>query len=102
MTGTQLKTLIEETYKNHPLVWVIRTNATNGRNFKIKSLPKGFSDLLVLIRGCNSVFVETKSHNEKQRPDQKAFQERVESLGYEYLMIETIEEFQSFLKGKGI
>jgi len=94
MNGTQLKKLIEDSYKDHPQVWVIRTNATNGRNFKIKSLPTGFSDLTILIMGGITIFAETKSENEKQRDKQGEFQSRVQALGFEYWLIDSFEDFQ--------
>jgi hypothetical protein len=100
MNGTELKRLIEEKYKGNPRVWVIRTNATNGANFKIKPLPKGFADLTVLVIGGQTIFAETKSKNEKQREDQVKFQSRVESMGFEYWLIESLEDFDARIEAR--
>lgn len=94
MTGTDLVKEIEKYYQRKPnLFWFIRTNVARVKQ-RIKSLPKGFSDGLLLIKPGIAAFVETKSEGEKQRLDQIAFQTRVEALGFHYLEVKSIPELQ--------
>jgi hypothetical protein len=44
-----------------------------------------------------AVFLEFKAPKGKQSLSQKWWQERVESVGYRYVVIRSIEEFQNLL-----
>lgn len=54
-------------------------------------LPEGFPDLLILHKSI-AYFVEVKTPTGKQRPDQKRFQEIVESRGFIYIIARCVED----------
>ena len=61
-------------------------------------LPSGFSDLLILDNDGNAIFCEVKASKGRQRPDQKKFQQEVESRKFRYILAHSLEEFiQKFL-----
>lgn len=66
------------------------------RKLQIGMLP-GVSDLIVLING-KTYFIEIKDDNGKQQPKQIEFQNRVEALGFEYVVIRSLRQFQKKVK----
>jgi hypothetical protein len=95
-TGTDLVKQIVEAYRRAPHVWAIRTNVYNG-NLRIKGLPAGFADIMVLCRNGRTVFIETKSKREKQGVAQKEFESKVRALGFEYYTVQTRQEFDDII-----
>jgi hypothetical protein len=59
-------------------------------------LMAGVSDLIVL-QPNRTVFVEVKIETGRQSDKQKDFQQRVEALGFEYLIVRSLEEFKQKL-----
>lgn len=57
-------------------------------------LLPGASDLVVCKPCGEIVFVEVKDEKGRQRENQQDFQQRVESLGYRYLLVRSLEEFK--------
>ncbi len=60
----------------------------------------GASDLLVIHYG-QVLFVEVKTADEKksfQKPKQKLFQQHVESMGFKYFIVRSLEEFKAMLE----
>lgn len=57
----------------------------------------GVSDTIIMLPGT-ILFVEFKSIKGRQSPDQKLFQQKVESLGFEYFIIKSIEAFQELIR----
>lgn len=49
---------------------------------RVQGLPKGFSDLLFIRNGGQTVFIETKNEVGCLRPDQKKFLSRMQSMGF--------------------
>ena len=65
--------------------------------FKATGLLSGVSDTIVLIPG-KVLFVEFKTVTGRQSKSQAKFQNRVESLGFEYVIIRSVEEFREYIK----
>jgi hypothetical protein len=79
-------------------------------NLKREGATKGVADLVVLLPNGRCVFIEMKKPASKkmnpktgnwnkvaggkQTPEQKAFQETAESLGFDYSIIDNFESFQ--------
>lgn len=61
---------------------------------------KGTADLLLSIpRGrYHGLYIEMKTPNGRQTPDQKEFEQAVLDEGYGYVMPRTLEEFQRVVK----
>lgn len=57
-------------------------------------LYPGVSDLVVFHHPHPPIFVEVKTPEGKQSPAQKKFQAHIESLGYRYHLVRSLEEFQ--------
>ena len=64
--------------------------------FRNTGFLKGVSDAIIVAKD-KVVFVEFKLPGEKQRPEQIRFQERVEKLGHEYVVIYSLEQFKNFV-----
>ena len=56
-------------------------------------LKRGASDLIVLFPS-RSVFCEVKTPTGVQSEAQKNFQEQVEELGFEYILVRSLDEFK--------
>lgn len=56
-------------------------------------LPSGFSDLLVLMDGGKAVFCEVKTATGRLREDQFRFKEIVESKGFSYIVVRSVDSF---------
>ena len=69
---------------------------TNGHFLKGIGLTAGVADMTYLSPK-GAVFLEFKAPKGKQSLSQKWWQERVESVGYRYVVIRSIEEFQNLL-----
>jgi hypothetical protein len=77
---------------------VVRNNV--GKFFTTYGAPiaigvPGMSDLTLYANGGKTIFIEVKTLTGKQREQQKRFQEAVENLGYEYLILRSIEEAEN-------
>jgi hypothetical protein len=60
-------------------------------------LTSGVADLILLLRGPKTVFLELKALKGRQRKDQIIFEASVKKLGFEYHLIRTFEEFTDLL-----
>ena len=58
---------------------------------KTMGLRSGASDLVVVLPG-RVMFVEVKTPTGKQSPAQVKFQQTVEALGHEYIVVRSVEE----------
>ena len=63
---------------------VFRTNAgqfyTKGGHL-VSGLPKGFSDIMLVLPGGQACFIETKVGSNKAMPEQEQFLKRMQLLG---------------------
>lgn len=60
--------------------------------FAATGLLDGVSDLIA-VTNSNVIFIELKSSKGRQTPAQKAFQEKIESLGWQYYLVRDVESF---------
>ena len=61
-------------------------------------LKSGASDLIVLFPN-HVVFCEVKTQTGVQSEAQKDFQEQVENLGFEYILVRSLLDFQNKING---
>jgi hypothetical protein len=59
---------------------------------KALGMRSGVADLVALLPGGKAVFLEVKTDSGKQSDMQKLFQQRVESLGFSYYVVRSIED----------
>lgn len=52
----------------------------------------GLSDLTLFANGGTTIFIEIKTPTGRQSKQQKHFQSFVERLGYEYIILRSVEE----------
>ena len=80
-----------ERYGKGVVIPVINEATYKNNNFEV---CKGASDLiLVLPKGV--IFCELKTEKGVQSANQKEFQKRVESLGYRYLLVRSLDDFKN-------
>lgn len=74
-------------------------SAREGAKFKKMGVVAGVADLMILRRGFagkHGFFIELKAGKAgRQSEAQKAFQEKVESEGYKYVICRDIDEFMN-------
>ena len=75
-----------------------RVRTADGRWFDT-GLPEGFPDLMILANGT-VLFCEVKAKKGRQREAQKAFQARMEELGYRYFVARSVEDLERELRWK--
>ena len=69
-------------------------NIREAMTFKATGLLKGASDLVVIFPNGKLCFVELKTDKGVQSAEQKDFECRVSSLGFEYHLIRSLEDFK--------
>jgi len=69
------------------------------RTFAVEK-NKGFPDLTIFFpkKKGGAIFCELKSKKGHLQPEQKAFREQVEGLGYKYHIVRSLEEFTELIK----
>lgn len=68
-------------------------NKREAVKLKATGLVSGVSDLIV-VKPDEVVFVEVKTDTGVQSENQKKFQQKVEAMGYRYLLIRSLNEFK--------
>jgi hypothetical protein len=53
---------------------------------------------MILVTPEKVFFIEVKNAKGKQSEVQEKFQKRVESMGYEYYLVRSLEQFKSYLE----
>ena len=74
-----------------------RRDAVTGAKLKAEGVSAGAADLIILLPIGNVLFVEVKTAKGRQSPEQKAFQERVEKLGFNYVIWRSVEDAEKFI-----
>ena len=74
-------------------------NIVTARILQAEGVRAGTSDLMLALpnRVYSGVFIEMKTGNNKQTPEQIAFQQSVEKVGYQYIVIRSFDEFFIFV-----
>lgn len=80
-------------FKNY-VIFSTNNECTRGKQYwKDSGMLVGVSDLVVVLP--NSVlWVELKSDTGRQRPDQKHFEDKITTLGFQYHVCRTLEQFK--------
>jgi hypothetical protein len=73
-------------------------NKIEGNKFKSLGVIAGVTDLIYLKPGGRPIFVELKTEEGKQSPQQKEWQKTVESAGYDYRICRDLETFKTYIK----
>lgn len=90
---------MRERYLEHKLVLAVEKRG--GRAIKFSSPGRrGVPDRLVLFPGGRAVFVEMKSPGKLLGPLQIKWRERLESLGFKVLKIDSDEGIKEFVEGE--
>lgn len=66
-------------------------------SFKAMGLKSGVSDVIVLMPG-KVLFIEFKAAKGTQTAKQRDFQQAVETLGFEYHICRSLEQFQKIIE----
>ena len=66
------------------------------RHFVAMGLRSGVSDLIVLLPN-RIIFLEVKTDKGRQSDNQKRFQKKVESLGFEYYVVRSVDEVEKIV-----
>ena len=65
---------------------------------KSEGFRPGVADLVLLLPNGRSIYVEVKSGKGRQSDNQKEFQNKIESLGFTYLLWRSLDDVEEFLK----
>lgn len=76
-----------------------RRDAITGARLKAEGVLAGVADIIVLLPNGETVFIELKTKTGTQQSSQKAFEEKVKSLGFTYLIWRDLEDAQEFARG---
>lgn len=76
-------------------------NGIQGSIQKALGVVSGVSDLILVLNG-KVLFLEVKTETGKQSPHQIEFQDQVSSLGHEYAIIRSLDDFILILLANGL
>lgn len=62
----------------------------------------GITDLVLLLRGGTTLWVEMKAQDGRQSEGQEAFQRRITRVGHKYHLARSVEEFEALLSEYGV
>lgn len=81
------------------LIFSVPLEATWRNKFYFEGLGSlaGVSDTIIVLPG-KVLFVEFKSKRGRQSTEQKQFELKIKSLGLEYYLVRSFEEFQELIK----
>jgi hypothetical protein len=71
-------------------------NILEAKNLKLTGQMAGVSDLIVLLNN-KCIFIEVKVDKGVQSEVQKVFEEKVSSLGFEYYLVRSLEQFKKLI-----
>ncbi len=77
-----------------------RRDAREGARFKQMGVQAGFPDLILLVasNGSHGLFIELKTKVGRQSDSQKEYQSLVESQGYNYVVVRSLQQFTAVVK----
>ena len=76
-------------------------NILEAKKMKLTGTLAGVSDLII-IKPNQTIFVEVKTLKGTQRDVQIDFQKRVELLGFQYLLVRSLEDFKNKITNEKI
>jgi hypothetical protein len=71
-----------------------RSNVKEQTRMISTGLKSGVADLIVLLPNGKTVFIECKDEKGRQSERQIMFEESVVSLGFQYFVVRSLEDFQ--------
>ena len=84
-------------HDNRAMIFAVPNGGTRNKieaiTMKRTGTLAGVSDLIVVMHGI-IIFVEVKTEFGTLSPRQKDFQNRIESLGYHYIVVRSVEDFK--------
>jgi len=87
--------------KNENLIFSVPNggsrNPAEALKLKRTGTLAGVSDLIVIVPN-RIIFLELKTESGIQSESQKEFQSNVQSLGFEYLLIRNLKEYENFMQ----
>ena len=87
-----------EKHENRSIMFSVPNESIGSQQRKVNTgLLKGVSDTIIIHKGV-CMFVEFKTLTGVVSVFQKQFQQRIESQGYKYYIIRSLEQFQSIIK----
>lgn len=95
------KSIVRWFRKEYPEYIVFSTN--NEACYKRKTyfteagMLNGLADLVIVLPN-KIIFVELKTEKTKQSPSQKEFEVKINSLGYNYYIIRSLDDFKELIK----
>jgi hypothetical protein len=63
---------------------------------KATGVVAGVSDMII-ISPNKIFFIEVKTETGKQSPDQKDFEQKVKSMGYDYFLVRSLDQFKAII-----
>jgi hypothetical protein len=63
---------------------------------KATGVVAGVSDMII-ISPKKIIFIEVKTETGKQSPDQKDFEQKVKSMGYDYFLVRSLDQFKAII-----
>lgn len=82
------------------VIFSVPNESSNGWEGKKKvniGLLSGVADMVLLLPNGVSIFMECKSQTGSQSKTQKDFEQRVKSLGFNYYIFRSLEEFKNII-----
>lgn len=64
---------------------------------KAMGVVQGVSDLIYLKPGGSVIFIELKTETGTQSPEQRKWQQKVESAGFKYFIVKSLTDFKKLL-----
>jgi hypothetical protein len=74
----------------------VGTFETKDGQYVSTGLPKGFPDLIALLDGGRTLFIECKARYGYQSPEQKAFQKMVQDKGFIYIVAKSPDDVERY------
>lgn len=73
-------------------------NVREAQRLKAEGVLAGVADLTILLPQGRSVYIEMKVKGNRQTDNQKAFQQKAETLGHTYAVCYSFEEFKDIIE----
>jgi VRR-NUC domain len=77
-------------------------NRIQGAMLKGMGLVAGVADFVYLMPFGRTLFIELKTEKGTQSEEQKTWQNTVESIGFEYVVCRTFEDFKTIINEKNL
>ena len=68
------------------------------RKLKKMGLRSGVADLVLLLKGGKTVFLEVKTDKGRQSENQKEFEKEIKKLDFDYYIVRSVEDVEEILK----